>query len=173
MFTNEMDFVAKDISALLAGVQGLDVLFATYRNVGDYENGSVETKKEGLTITVRNGDAREYYEFAAQLEVESATEIKDQEGVSSLVVVYAGLSAFREAVAFARRIKRDHPAAKIVVVTCDCELSWKKRELEPMLQGGELEAVVVTSYCGGRTTMCDILKKIVAIFPVPSPAVTP
>ena len=86
---------------------------------------------------------------SAQAEMESSLKIKTTEDSSFLAVVYAGLSAFNEAVEFARKIKNDNPAAKVVIVTCDCDLNHKARGLVPMLQDKELDAVVITSGCGG------------------------
>jgi hypothetical protein len=197
MFTNEFDFVATGINALTANTKELHVLFSTYNCVAGYGDGPVNTGKEGLTIEVRNGDL-EYSPVAdlvyalgtplaaigaaameedardaeATLEAAIAIEaIESKDNGTLIVVVYAGLSAFDEAVAFARRIKQSQPGAKVVVVTCNCDLRYKEPVLEPMLQDKELEAVVVTPECGGRGTMRDILEGFVAAWPNNVPAV--
>lgn len=193
MFTNTDDFLAVGLPTILAGVKKLNVLFATYNNVAGYESGPVETGKEGLAIQISDGDleyspvadlvfsgdlmlakigarAMDEEARAAQAELESALKINAAEDTSFLAVIYAGLSAFDEAVEFARKIKEDNPAAKVVVVTCDCDLNRKARVLFPMLQAKELDAVVATSECGGRATMCDILEKVVNDWPANPPA---
>ena len=132
MFTNEFDFVATGINALIAGAGKVHVLFSTYNNVAHYGSGPVDTGKEGLTIEVRNGDLE--YSPAANLvyalgtplaaigaavmeedarDAESTLEaaiaieaIEPKDGGTLIAVVYAGLSAFDEAVDFAHRIKQ-------------------------------------------------------------------
>jgi hypothetical protein len=193
MFTNTDDFLVVGLGTILAGVKRLNVLFATYNNVAGYKSGPVATRKEGLAIQVQNGDlhyssltdlvyllgtplakigseAIKEEARAAQSELESLLNIETAEDASFLAVVYAGLSAFDEAVAFARKVKKDNPAAKVVVVTCDCDLNNKARVLFPMLERREIEAAVVTSECGGRGTMRDILEKIVNDWPANPPA---
>jgi hypothetical protein len=193
MLTNTDDFLAVGLPTILAGIKRLNVLFATYNNVAGYRSGPVETGKDGLAIQVQNGDleyssranlvhssdimtamigsrAMDEEARAAQSGLESSLEIEATEDASFLAVVYAGLSAFDEALAFARKIKQNNPAAKVVLVTCDCDLNRKARVLVPTLQDKELDAVVVTSGCGGRATMCDILEKIVNDWPANPPA---
>lgn len=166
MFTNMSDFLSVGLGTLIAGARELCVLFATYENVAGYESRPVETGKNGLVIQVRNGNQAALGGKLARAAVESPLKIKAQEGVLFLAVIYAGLPAFDEAVAFAREIKHEHPVSKVVVVTCDCNLTRKARDLVPMLRR-ELDAVVVTSECGGRATMRDILEKVVSIWPMP------
>jgi hypothetical protein len=196
MFTNTTDFLTVGLPTVLAGIKRLDVLSVTYNNVAGYESGPVETGKEGLGIQVQNGnlhyspltdlvysgnlmvarigsEAMDEEARAAQVELESSLRIGTTEDASFLAVVYAGLSAFDEAVAFARKVKKDNPAAKVAVVTCDCDLTRKARSLVPMLRDKELDAVVVTSECGGRATMRDILQKIVSDWPSPEPVKIP
>jgi hypothetical protein len=171
MFTNETDFISTGLGALLAGIEKLHVLFATYKNVDGYANGPVETYgKDGLTIQVQNGSQiRGEWVSRAAYSIEAIPETEGQENVLFLAVVYAGVNAFGEAVAFARKIKHEHPASKIVLVTCSCDLLYKNRILEPIVRDKEIE-VVVTEKCGGNSTMRDILRKIMEDWPVKIPA---
>ncbi|MGB7957765.1 MAG: hypothetical protein WCF77_02895 [Minisyncoccia bacterium] len=152
MLKNEADFVLTDVGALVAGIDRLHVLFCTY-NIG--------TPLAQIGSEAMDEEAR-----TAQSELEAKLKIESQANASLLAVVYAGLSAFDEALEFARKVKQDRPDAKVVIVTCDCDLRRKASILEPMLQSEELEAVVVTHWCGGRSTMRDILEKIVEVWPV-------
>ena len=190
MLTNTQDFLDVGLGILTAGARKLHVLLATYNNVAGYKSGLVETDKEGLAIQVQNGnlfyspltflihlpDSRlarvgaemmDHEAREAQSALEANLVIEDQEGVEFLAVVYAGLSAFHEAVELAHKLKEDRPSAKVVVVTCDCDLTNKTRELTPMLKRKELDAVVVTHECGGRATMRNIMEKVVSDSPVP------
>lgn len=194
MFTNEADFVATGINALIANTDRLHVLFATYNNVAHYESGPVDTKNDCLTIQVQNGDldyspitdlvyllgtplaavggaAMEEEARDAQSALEASLAIEYKENTLFIAVVYAGLSAFDEALDFARSVKKDQPAAKVVIVTCNCDLGHKDRVLEPLLQSKELDAVIVTYECGGRATMRDVLEGFMAAWPKDAPVV--
>ena len=193
MFTNKADFIATGINALIANTESLYVLFATYNNVAGYKSGSVDTGREDLMIQVQSGDlvyspaanlvyavgtplgkvgAEVMHEDAceAQSTLEAAIAIEPGENVTSVAVIYAGISAFEEVVDFIRRIKQDLPDTKVVLLTCNCDLQHKGYVLEPMLQNKELEAVVVTHECGGRMAMRDILDGFIAAWPNKVPA---
>lgn len=192
MFTNTDDFLGR-LGALIVGADRLHVLFVTYNNVAGYESGPVDTGKDGLTIQVQNGDleyspmtnlvyligtalaeigsqAMDAEAQAAQATLESQLIVEPQDNARLLAVIYAGLSAFDEAVSFARAVRRDHPTAKIVIVTCDCNLRHKQQVLEPILASGEIESVVATFECGGRATMRRILNQVMSDWPVKTPA---
>lgn len=182
MFTQPKSFVSDTLPALIAGVGGMHLLLATYNSVSGYESGDVETGVEGLTIHVQNGnlhyspmtdlvfyggelgrigaEAMDAEGQAAQASLESNVKIENDEGTLLFSIVYAGVSAFDEAVDFARKIKKDHPTAKIVVLTCDCGLNSKKRDLLPMLQDKVFEEVIVTNRCGGEDIMSYLLESI-------------
>ncbi len=187
MFYQVPEFVSTGIPALINGTNRLNVLFATYNTVNGYD-GDVDTGKDGLSIKVQSGHL-EYSPFVlpalmapdpsmrslgsitmreqgrqVQRELESSLKIETQEG-EFLAIVYAGLSAFSEAVEMARKIKADNPTAKIVITTCDCDIRHKTHTLTPMLERKEIEAVVVTGMCGGRGMMHDILEGIVRAWP--------
>jgi hypothetical protein len=192
MFTDIGSFLGTGIPALIAGIKPNErayVLLANYNCVGSYESGPVATGKQGLMIEVQNGNLKYsptadlIYAFpspicaigaeamdaeagAAQAIVESATKIEQPEADTAFIaVVYAGLSAFGKAVNFARKIKQDKPAAKVVVLTCDCDLRAKEDILRSMLQSHDLEAVIVDHECGGRGAMRDILREFVRVWP--------
>jgi len=188
MFTNETAYVATGINDLIANTNRVHVLFATYNNVADYGSGPVDTKKEGLTIQVQNGDL-EYSPITdlvflfgtpfveiggaamdkeardAQSALEASLAIEHGEDASLIAIVYAGLSAFDEALDFGRRVKKDQPTAKVIIVTCNCHMDHKGPALEPLLQNKELEAVIVTDECGGRRTMRGLLEGFVTAWP--------
>ena len=195
MFTNRDEFIATGIGPLIAGAERLHVLFATYNNVAAYENGPVETDKDGLTIQVQNGNleysptadliyfigtplgeigsqAMRSEARAAQSELESKLKIEAQKNASFLAVIYAGLSAFDEAIEMARKVKQEYVASKVVIVTCDCDFGRKHRTLDPMLASGQIDTVVETYECGGFATMRDILRATINSWParVPVPA---
>ena len=169
MFVTMNCFIRMGLGTLIAGARKLHVVFATYKRVPGYPTGPVATGKDGLTIQVQDGNnpAVSGAEEAAQAVVEESLEIEARSDATLLVVIYAGLSAFDQGVDFARKVKEDHPAAKVVILTCDCDLTWKSRKLTPLLENKELDAVVVTDECGGRGAMRDILKAVIASWPVP------
>jgi hypothetical protein len=176
MFTDTSDFLSTGVNALVAGHEKLHVLFATYNAVAGYKSGTVETGKDGLTIQVQNGNlsyspltdlvycvGTPLHKVGANMEM--SLKIEQPDATAFLAVVYAGLSAFNEAVALARKIKDDRPDAKIVITTCDCMLDDKSRTLSPLLQRKEIDAAVVTTICGGHDTMRDILEKVIEVWP--------
>lgn len=173
----------------------LTALFSTYREVSGYENGSVETGKKGLKVIVQNGrmafdpfdlaglmignifpehpEARkigdvalescEYRAGSAQERVERVLALKKDDNM--LAVIYAGVSGFEKATDFAVRLKQENPKTIIVVLTCDCNPSWKEESLLPLVEAGEIDYALVTGECGGRRAMKSILEKLVSIWP--------
>ena len=190
MFTHEPDFVSGGIKPLIDGVRKLHVLFATYNTVAGYRSGPVQTGRDGLTIQVQNGNLvyspltdliwlgphdplgklgaqiMDAEGRAAQKMVESSLQIETGESAEFIAVIYAGLSAFDEALAMGRKIKAERPKSKVVIVTCDCAIERKAQTLNPLLQNKEIEAVVVTNTCGGRQTMRSILDGVMSQWPV-------
>ncbi len=189
MFTNVPDFISSGLATLVEDHDRLHSLFATYNNVRGYGSGKVDSGVDSLTIQVQNGNL-EYSPFillgfvpeltglAARVMVEEGRQVQSdlensldlgvqEEALGNstfLAIVYAGLSAFRESVDMARKIKTDKPKAKVVVLTCNCKLFEKKYTLNPMLADGILEAVVVTPECGGREDMKIILESLISIW---------
>ncbi len=96
----------------------------------------------------------------AQLERRISSDIITDD-VPTLALVYAGLSAFKEAVNFARKLKADHPNAILVILTCDCEEGPKERELGQLIEQGIVNLAVVTGECGGRDTMEGLLRAMI------------
>lgn len=80
-------------------------------------------------------------------------------------VIYAGLSAFDESVAFARALRQDIPHAHVVVVTCDCDASRKEVALTRALDSGDIEDAVFTNGCGGYGTMREVLDALITAWP--------
>ena len=187
-FLGTSDFVEGKLSELIAGRTSLNVLFATYNNVSGFSDGEVAHEKPGLKVVVQNGNLR-YSSFAAvgglvgfvkrdEALCDAAEEAGNEEAreaqrmlerkleqapdmSQAIAVVYAGLSAFDEALELARTIKRGNANAIIVVVTCDCDSSRKQRVLEPLLASEEIASVVMTSNCGGRATMGKICQAVI------------
>ena len=193
MFTNVDDFLSHGVPQILAGVEKLHVLMASYNSVGDHESGPVNTGRDGLSITVQNGNL-EYSDMTnlifssnpiqmalgswvmhregemAQVKVESALQVEVPDQVPFVAFVYAGVSAFEKAVQMAKEVKRKHPTSKVIVTTCNCDLGMKARTLQPMLDSKEIEAVVVTPWCGGHEMMDQILRRLVEVWPEKVPA---
>lgn len=100
---------------------------------------------------------------AAQQRVENQLGLEKDGNV--LAVVYAGLSAFEEAVDFATHLKQGSSQVTAVVLTCDCNLSRKERQLLSLMEAGQIDHGIFTRECGGFGTMKNILEKLVSIWP--------
>ena len=102
---------------------------------------------------------------ARQGQVAVAAAMADQTARQSypdVAVVYAGYSAFRQAIATVTDLHKQSPETFIAVLTCDCDLGAKRWELGTI---DGLGAVVVTPRCGGRRDMRDLLEAFVAMWP--------
>lgn len=187
-FSRADHFFSTVLPGLVVGLPRLHALFATYNTVEGFSDG-VPSTKPGLSIQVQEGQLEyspgtdlvylpdpflarigsmimDEEARVAQQVLESKLEIcKPSEDTPFIAFVYAGLSAYREAIAMAQTIRQSHAAAKIVVVTCDCMLYDKERILKPLLEKKEIDAVVVTSQCGARDFMADIVRQLVHIWP--------
>lgn len=93
------------------------------------------------------------------------SELAVPEGHQFLAVCYAGLAAFQQALQSATKMKSRAPGSKVILVTCDCNLAKKRVDLQPHLDEGEIDLLVVTPYCGGEQTMRYILDTIVNSWP--------
>ncbi len=82
-----------------------------------------------------------------------------------LAVVYAGISAFNQAIDTVEHIHRKAPHADIIVVTCDCDVPEKKRSLGPLIVRGIIKEVVVTPICGGQEDMGLIVSSLIEAWP--------
>lgn len=103
---------------------------------------------------------------AAQTVIDSdLTELRIQDGYQFLAVCYAGLTAFEQALRSATQMKSRVPGSKVILVTCDCDLSGKMAALQPNLTAGEIDLLVVTGNCGGEEVMRDILNMVVDFWP--------
>lgn len=108
---------------------------------------------------------------AAQATVDQDTsELVIPEGYQFLAVCYTGITAFQPALQNVSRMKSRVPGSKVVLVTYDCDMAWKRFYLQPHLDNGEIDMLIVTSYHGGEKTMRDILDALVNFWPGTSAA---
>ncbi len=100
-----------------------------------------------------------------QVEHEGTTVVVELSTQKSMVVLYAGLHGFDVAIEYSQVIRKQLPQTTIVILACDCDLRRKFRLLEPLVQSGIVNDVVVTGRCGGRTAMEDILDSLIEQWP--------
>lgn len=82
-----------------------------------------------------------------------AAQVLNEAKKNVIIVVYVGLSAFMPVLEFIKRVSEEHPLAKIIAVSCDCN---NPRDFMP--HGKEIDSLVMTSECGGRQAMKTILE---------------
>lgn len=190
MFLTIEQFVKDKLPYILAGQERQNVLLASYRAIGDYKSGPVETGDKNLSVTVQTGfdqyDVASTFAFAAGDPLLGADLMRDQSRTalqsvaqrvgeslpatdeSLLAVVYLGLTAFDAATVFALNLKKRYPEAVIVTLTCDCDGSGKRQKLQPLVDSGAITYSLVTHECGGQGPMAAILRLIIAGWPVRS-----
>ncbi len=169
------------LPSLLAGKQQYSALFSTYREVAESANGYGPTGKPGLEVTIRTGGlaaytieprlgpraevrAMELQATLAQLAVEQvAGDIAAQK--YDLVVVYLGLTAFEPALRFVRLLRRALPKARLVTLTCDCNVREKSERLAKPFADNTIDFAVVTPRCGGEEDMRDLVDALVTAWP--------
>ncbi len=157
------------VLTLVKGRERLRILFSTYNEVDDYDDGLVETGHPGLEILVATGGVKPSFLDAEAWRVRARNgqslankKLATQGEYPDIAVIYAGLSAFSSAIETVRALHGQSPQTIIVVLTCDCDLPAKEWELE-RVEG--IGAVIVTPRCGGRGDMRDILEAFVAQWP--------
>lgn len=147
--------VSKRIPQLVVGASRLYALFATYRTVSGIKPGTTQPKP-GLLIDVRSG---------------ITSELVIPEGYQFLAVCYTNLTAFfQQTLKSAVRMKSRVPGSKVVLVTHDCDMGGKRFYLQPHLDNGEIDMLIVTHYHGGEKTMRNILDALVNSWPGTSAA---
>lgn len=83
-----------------------------------------------------------------------------------LAVVYVGIGAYHEAVAYIERLHDDFPGCKVLVVSCNCRLDLKRPKFEELLAAGRIDQVMITPECGGEKTMAQVLEALINLWPV-------
>lgn len=179
------------IPEIIQDKQSLQAVFMTYKTIAGYPSGAVIDSLPGLKIEVRSSNSSfelvdQAFAFAGLQALvrgdinsaEAFDRMGDAEsrqaqkvvGVSApiiennktvLLVIYAGLSAFEEALAFARSFKKRYENGFVVVLTCDCDLKRKMEELNRLVEQGDITRVVVTSECGGRGPMAKMIEGLI------------
>ncbi|MBI4280954.1 hypothetical protein HY628_02040 [Candidatus Uhrbacteria bacterium] len=94
-----------------------------------------------------------------------AGEVRHQDQANTLLVIYAGLTVFRESIDLARGLRQGAHGVTVVVVSCLCDRRVKEEELRSLLEAGDLAAVVFSHECGARGAMSDILRALMAAWP--------
>lgn len=171
------DFVKNTLPGLLAGKATLRCHFVTYRYITDFPAGEVAVDKPGLSIHVSEGGDTSFIatafllvkgdpraieqESAAQLEVAVDRSSLPQNDEPFMLVVYAGLTAFRETLDFIQDVRKRSPSAQIVAMSCDCDPRAKSMSLEPLLKDGTINAVTWCHVCGGRDDMAKVLRGVI------------
>lgn len=184
------DFVQKTIPELISGKKNCRILFSTYNTIHGYTDSAVETGNPNLQIVIATGGTEpqslgfilgsmlsdDHKVFLLGAEMARAAAVEGQSAVEekltnkqhpSIAVVYAGLTAFGSAIRMVRELHRESPETFIAVLTCNCNLRTKERELGSV---DGIGALVVTPNCGGRGEMRDILNAFKAQWPRRSPA---
>jgi len=173
----------------------LQAIFATYNAVDGYGDGPVESGKHGLNINIQAGyyiaDINDIIMLGASIEGEApkcigrsaAQHIRDESSaaqhnvcvnVNSLdilqqanifALVYAGFSAFQEALDCAAHIKKENNDATVIILTCDCDIDRKSKILDEYVDSDNITDYVVTHMCGGRGDMSEILEALIKQWP--------
>lgn len=173
--TDVRQFCRNELRPLLVGKEPLRLVAVTYRGIGNYNSGLVDylipgfrvevyagavsvTDKELLAMSPadlaqRNARAREEFDQAMR-----DFKVDLLPGERLLVFIYAGLREYHQSCALARQIRHDHPEAVIVIATCDCTDGGKCEAIHSLLDDGVANHVVVTTECGGRTLMKDLIE---------------
>lgn len=185
-FTDPDTFVREELPRISANKPALRAIFATYNSVAGYDSGSIwfnELRVQiatgdlpppaGLLFAAMAGDAaiadyRKEYDrqgAAAQDAVEAQiAELGDlSQETDVLAVVYAGVTAFQQSVAFVLDLRRQAPQAVIVLVTCGCGSDRKRQWLQPIIDSGIIDSVIETPECGGERTMGAILDALIRL----------
>jgi len=77
-------------------------------------------------------------------------------GTSIFVVVYAGTSAFQQAVDCAVSLRKIREQVRVFVLTCDCDQYEKCEVLNPLVADRSIDGYIVTRRCGGLSDMTRI-----------------
>ncbi len=185
-------FLNGGLKAYLPNEAPLQVIFWSTRGLSSHKAGKVETNKDNLSIEVF-GDfnlpsfvALDLMVFGRAINDDELSDIgveimqdealvQHDKTVSSfqekfevsaelLFFVYISLSAFEADIENILQIEKTYPNAQIIALTCDCDQSIKEKKLQPLIDNGSIDEVVVTPYCGGQSSMSTILDKVIEIF---------
>lgn len=198
MYQRTDDFIANTLPAIIAGKKALTALFVTYKTVGRHPSGEVLSDKPGLKMVVKSGNHDTYsmqtitsltlglfpgnkvsramgdslfkaegHAAMSKLRA-SLNDLEPETSGQVLVILYAGLSAFDEAVDYAKELRTRFSNLTIVVVTCDCDVNGKMKKLQPLLNNHSIDHVAVTHRCGGQMEMGEILDSLAEQWPAAS-----
>lgn len=78
-------------------------------------------------------------------------EIEKEENL--LIIAYVGVSGFDPAINFISHMRKKHPMAIIIVVSCDCNTPKHFSRYKE-----DIDCLIFTSECGGRDSMAEVLQ---------------
>lgn len=148
-----------EIAVVTGGVQPIDpgLIFGSMGRAlaaaAAFDIRSIKAERDFITQDARQGQE----EVDAKL-----TDQADKQRHPDVAVIYAGYSAFRQAVETLERLHLESPDTFIVVLTCDCDVE-KKRGVLGTIDG--IGAIIITPNCGGRGDMRNLLDEFVAQWP--------
>ena len=193
--TNVGTFIGKILPKAIREKKSLRALFTSYNEIGSFKDGPVETKKKGLEIIVSSGskgdeswknlgfgiasltlpntemmgrylDMEEGHGSATQAEVSEKILGIASDTENVMLMAYMGLNGNKACMDMVEKFRANNPGAFIAVLTCDCNLTEKKKLLLPAAERGVIDSVVVTNHCGGYGDMAFILESLIEQWPI-------
>lgn len=166
----------------------LSIAISTYNNVKGYKDGTYQTETEDVVAHIQNGYCATnltaaligdmaltagdtatatimYNEIIqdgneAQRKVSSnlMNQVQPDTEDNKIFIVYAGVTAFPQALQFTKELRQAYPKSIIFVLTCDCSLHKKEPTLEQFVFDRTIQGFIVSPKCGGESDLKEIFE---------------
>lgn len=171
-------FIEEVLPANLEGEGPLQVYISTYNYVSDYPSGPAPCRDPMRQLVVYSGPEQRLSdsirgligfadapmtELVPLLRAEEArctisqAVVEDQIRMTAatllicrlLFICYGGFSAIGRVIEYLKEVRATFPHATVICLTCDCDSQRKLRQLQPKLDTGEINHVIMSPNCGG------------------------
>jgi len=158
---------------LFAVHDAVHAVLTTYNGVGDYQQEFIPTDSSSLTVFVnaRNRMDNPIKLMRGMIQDEGIASIPES-GPHPFVIMYSGMSAFKESIILAQNLReRFGQRLTLLLLTCNCDADKKRPLLQPLMDDGILDGVIMDKRCGGDFPMTEILEALIKtwqeLHPVP------
>ena len=168
-----------------AVIKEAKVMIITYNSVLEFSKGIQKIGKLSLNIMsalsieedlencYRLNTERKKGAFIAEAQHQIAQRAVEQKKLDTkilsvetpdIICMYAGVSAYKEAVKSALQAHEKWPKAYIAIVTCECNLNEKLNELLPLKEREVIDTIIAVPECGGHHALSQIARAFVKMY---------
>lgn len=130
--------------------QKIDLIYE--HAIGDTEPYTIERM---LAVGVGDDIISQFKDIKTFQKIGTLEKQSSDDGV--FLVAYVGFHGLFACIESIQAIKADNPDLRIITVACDCNAMAKRHLVEPLIESGQIEALLIDPECGGLMRMRHVL----------------